>query len=642
MYYHAQGHVISALVILFSLTACSGESTDSLPFPVPGQTTPVDQPAVDDSVGDTGDTGNNSTDITPPSTPDNIRTTNITISTISFAWNAANDDVGVTAYRVYRDGSNTAFTTTTSLSFTVTNLSPGRRYEYSVSAVDAAGNESARSQVLSVTTPVPIDSTAPTTPSALRATSVSSNTVSLAWNAASDNIAVTAYRLYKNGSSTAFYTTSALSFTDTGLNPEQSYQYRVSAIDAAGNESSRSAALTVSTPATPDTSAPTTPSNLRSTTVTSDQISLMWNAASDNVGVTRYRLYKNGSNTAFATTSTQGYNDTGLTAEQSYQYRVSAVDAAGNESSRSAVLTVSTTAAPDSSAPTTPANLRSTTVTHEQINLMWNAASDNLGVTGYRLYKDGSSTAFASTTTPGYNDTGLTADQSYQYRVSAVDAAGNESALSSSLLVNTLAAPDSTAPTTPSSLRSTTVTSEQINLMWNAASDNVGVTGYRLYKDGSSTAFASTTTPGYSDTGLTADQSYQYRVSAVDEAGNESPLSSAITVTTDTVSVPQEVNLSWQSPTRNVDNSCLSGIEAYRLSFGTSSGNYQTSRDLSPGNGDVSCEQTDYDNSCSMPVMTCSYVTEPLESGTWYFVTQTIDLSGTVSANSNEVSRQVN
>ncbi len=543
MYYYAQGHVISALIISFTLTACSGDTTGSLPFPIPGQSTPTDETTVDSPVSDT----DNNKDVTPPSTPENIRTTNITVSTISFAWNAANDDVGVTAYRLYKDGSNTAFTTTTSLSFTITNLSAGRSYEYSVSAVDAAGNESARSQVLTVATPVPIDSTAPTTPSALRATSVTSNRVSIAWNAASDNVAVTGYRLYKNGSSTAFHTTSTLSFTDTGLNPEQSYQYRVSAIDAAGNESSRSAVLTVSTTATPDTSAPTTPTNLRSTTETSDQI-----------------------------------------------------------------------------------------------NLMWNAASDNVGVTGYRLYKNGSSTAFATTAAPGYNDTGLTADQSYQYRVSAVDAAGNESALSTSLMVNTLAAPDTSAPTTPSSLRSTTVTSDQINLMWNAASDNIGVTGYRLYKNGSSTPFATTTTPGYNDTGLTANQSYQYRVSAVDEAGNESALSSAISVTTDTVSVPQKVNLSWQSPTRNVDNSCLSGIQAYRLSFGTSSGNYQTSRDLSPGNGDVSCEQTGYDTTCSMQVMTCSYATEPLDSGTWYFVTQAIDLSGVVSGNSNEANKQIN
>lgn len=640
---YAQSRVLSALIILFSLTACSGETTDSLPFPIPGQTTPVDEPTIDDSVdGSVGDTGNNNTDITPPSTPDNIRTTNITISSISFAWDAANDDVGVTAYRVYRDGSNTAFTTTTSLSLTVTNLSAGRSYEYSVSAVDAAGNESARSQVLSATTLIPVDSTAPTTPSALRATSITSNTASLAWNAASDNVVVTGYRLYKNGSSTPLHTTTALSFTDTSLSPEQSYQYRISAFDAAGNESPLSAALIVLTPAAADTSAPTTPTNLRSTSVTHEQINLAWNAASDNVGVTGYRLYKDGSNVAFATTTATSYSDTGLTAEQSYLYRVSAVDAAGNVSSHSSLLTVSTTAAPDTSAPTTPTSLRSTTVTHEQINLMWNAASDNVGVAGYRLYKNGSSTAFATTTTPGYNDIDLEADQSYQYRVSAVDAAGNESALSNSLLVNTLSAPDTSAPTTPTNLHSTTVSSDQIDLVWNVASDNIGVTAYRLYRNGSSTPLATTATPGYSDTGLAANQSYQYRVSAIDEAGNESSLSSAITVTTDIVSVPQTVNLSWQSPTRNTDNSCLSGIDGYRLSYGTSSGNYQTSHDLYPGNGDVSCAQTDYDATCDTPVMTCSYDTEPLQSGTWYFVTQTIDLSGTVSDNSNEISRQVN
>ncbi|MCW9014817.1 MAG: fibronectin type III domain-containing protein, partial [Gammaproteobacteria bacterium] len=141
----------------------------------------------------------------------------------------------------------------------------------------------------------PGDDVRPSIPMSLRAIGATSSQVSFAWNASSDNVAVTGYRLYKNGSTTPFASTAALSFTDTGLVANQTYQYRVTAIDGAGNESNMSASLTVNTLSGVDSSAPTTPSNLRASNVSSDQISIAWNASSDNVAVTGYRLYKNGS-----------------------------------------------------------------------------------------------------------------------------------------------------------------------------------------------------------------------------------------------------------------------------------------------------------------------------------------------------------
>src|SRR3990167_5428984 len=87
--------------------------------------------------------------------------------------------------------------------------------------------------------------------------------------------------------------------------------------------------------------------------------------------------------------------------------------------------------------------------------------------------------------------------------------------------LNTSTSPDTTAPTTPTNLSATAVSSSQINLSWTASTDNVGVTGYDIYRNG--TLLTSVTTPSYSNTGLTASTLYSYTVRAKDAAGKISP-----------------------------------------------------------------------------------------------------------------------
>ena len=92
------------------------------------------------------------------------------------------------------------------------------------------------------------------------------------------------------------------------------------------------------------------------------------------------------------------------------------------------------------------------------------------------------------------------------------------------------APPDTTPPSVPTGLTATAVSSSQINLAWNASTDNVGVTGYRVYRGGTQIASVSSTT--YSDTGLTPSTTYSYTVAAFDAAGNVSAQSSPATATT--------------------------------------------------------------------------------------------------------------
>ncbi|MEV4611282.1 glycoside hydrolase family 6 protein [Kitasatospora sp. NPDC049258] len=90
--------------------------------------------------------------------------------------------------------------------------------------------------------------------------------------------------------------------------------------------------------------------------------------------------------------------------------------------------------------------------------------------------------------------------------------------------------PDTTAPTTPTGLRSTAVTSSGVSLAWSPATDNVGVTGYDVYRGGA--LVGSTTATSYADSGLAASTSYSYTVRARDAAGNASALSAALVVGT--------------------------------------------------------------------------------------------------------------
>src|SRR3989344_4660568 len=178
-------------------------------------------------------------------------------------------------------------------------------------------------------------------------------------------------------------------------------------------------------------------------------------------------------------------------------------------------------------------------VSSSQINLSWTASSDNVGVTGYRVYRGG--TQITTVTGTSYSDTGLSPSTTYSYTVAAVDGAGNISSQSTSAQATTQAPPppDTQAPTVPTNLSASAISSYQINLSWTASTDNVGVTGYRVERcQGSGcttfTQISTPTTNSYNDTGLVANMTYRYQVRAVDGAGNLSGYSSIVSGMTQT------------------------------------------------------------------------------------------------------------
>jgi chitodextrinase len=278
------------------------------------------------------------------------------------------------------------------------------------------------------TTAAPADTTPPTAPTNLATTAVTATSVALAWTAATDDVGVDHYEVTRDG--TALPSVTGTSVTDVGRSPVTLYHYSVVAVDAAGNRSP-AALLDVTTAA--DTTKPSAPTGLATGAVTSTQVQLAWTASTDDVGVVKYRVYRDSG--FLGESATTGYTDGTVLAGTTYTYTVSAVDAAGNESPPSAGLPVTTAAGPDTTPPTQPTGLAVGSVTASQVPLSWTASTDNVGVAKYRVYRNNG--FLGESTTTAYTDSTVVASTPYTYTVSAVDAAGNESAQSAAVSVTT-------------------------------------------------------------------------------------------------------------------------------------------------------------------------------------------------------------
>ena len=194
------------------------------------------------------DTFSGPVDSEPPTSPTNFKASNIRPTAADFSWTAATDNIGVVRYEINRGGNVLKTVDGNTTSATVDNLTPNTSYDISVIAYDAAGNPSQPSNVVGVTTPPSDDTTPPSVPGNLRSTGVTANSVSLAWNASTDNGGTIAgYDVYQG--TTKVSTTTSLQATITNLSPSTSYTFTVKARDPDGNTSAASNAVTAKTSA---------------------------------------------------------------------------------------------------------------------------------------------------------------------------------------------------------------------------------------------------------------------------------------------------------------------------------------------------------------------------------------------------------
>ncbi len=288
-------------------------------------------------------------DTTRPTVPTNLGVAAVG-STANLTWTASTDNVGVAGYEIYRatqnGGSAVLVGTTGTTSYVDRGLADGD-YWYYLKAYDAAGNTSWRTGYRMVSVGGAIqDTERPSVPTGLRVTVTQNNSVSMSWNAATDNVGVVGYRIYRattaNGAASLVGTAPSTSFIDTGL-ANGDYWYYLRAIDAAGNEGWRTGKRSVTVGGIPqDTQRPSTPRGLRITSVGATQVSMTWTASTDNVGVTQYRIINSADGSVVATSTTTSVTVTGLMSGTTYGLYVKAVDAAGNQSWRSNIQTLTT------------------------------------------------------------------------------------------------------------------------------------------------------------------------------------------------------------------------------------------------------------------------------------------------------------
>jgi len=291
-------------------------------------------------------------------------------------------------------------------------------------------SESANLHFTGTTTATAVTSDAagsPHWPARPRAT-VTDTTATLTWQPATDNLAVTHYRILQNGNPIA--TVTATDYQATNLSPALTYHFAVQAGDGIGDWTT-SPTITAHTTGIPDTTPPivaTTPATLLTTGTTWAELS--WPPATDEHGIDHYQVLAGGIPTNFtATTGTL----THLTPGTPYTFTVRAVDATGNTTTYPTTTSTITKPPYDTGAPTWshhPA-LRATT-DPTSITLTWPPATDDQQVSGYRLYLDGQPLGAGftpvnttnTTTELTHHITGLTPHSHYTIQIQAGDRSG--------------------------------------------------------------------------------------------------------------------------------------------------------------------------------------------------------------------------
>jgi hypothetical protein len=418
---------------------------------------------------------------------------------------SASDNLGVTGYQVSRGSSPLATVSTTT--FTDDTAPDGFGLTYQVRAVDAAGNVGpAANAAVSLN-----DVTSPVLDGLLSLSVGSDGAITVSWPAGSDNVGVTGYAISRDA--VPLTTISGTTYTDPGLAQAYTYSYEVVALDAAANPSAPLGGSVY----LPDITSPAAPSALSVTQVAPRSVDLHWTAASDNIAVDHYAVMLDG--VAVGATTDLQLLGVAVTDGVEHEFAVSAIDGAANTGPAAhASLTL-----PDVTAPSASSTFSATVVGADSVALSWSASTDNVGVVGYRISRDGFALAELPAGSLSHTDVGVGLGQ-HAYSLAAFDAAGN---LGPALFaVVTLR--DLVPPSVPLNLQGVALSGRRISLTWSASTDDhPGTITYRVFRG--KRRIAVTTSTSFVDRPPYL-RSYKYRVKAVDAAGNVSSFSLAIWV----------------------------------------------------------------------------------------------------------------
>lgn len=468
-----------------------------------------------------------------PTAPQNLTTTAKGVDHISVSWDASTDNIGVTGYKVMLNDVQLA--TVNQLSYTFNGLTDNINYKISVIAVDGSNNNSTETSITDTTLPIIIDNEDPTTVSNLVVSNVSLATADLNWDAATDNIGVTGYRILSNGTTLA--TVTATNATLNGLSPNTAYTVEVIAFDASNNTSTPQE---VSFNTLADTEAPLLSAPITLSDNGQETLSIQWNEATDNVAVAGYSVYVDGV-FAGSTVDTQ-FTISNLTAETSYTISITAEDFSGNVSS--SIENTFTTLPLKLVCDGGPANGDYTYEVANENNAPTitfipgrAGVGNSLIILYYKINNVDQGGHILTPNTPyGINASENDAIEFYfTYNIPE----GGEN--------NTAANPhqvtlgdcggsgdngDTESPTSPTGLTASNITTTSFDVSWVHSTDNVGVDHYEIYING--TLNSTTTSNQTNIQSLTENTVYSIVIIAKDAAGNaSSPVSISISTLND-------------------------------------------------------------------------------------------------------------
>ena len=429
-----------------------------------------------------------------------------------------------------------------------------------------------------------VDSIAPSAPGSLSATAASASEIDLSWTAASDNLGVAGYDVYRDGASApvAVLGPSTRTYADTAVAPSSTHSYTVDAFDAAGNHSGPAgpASATAAGGSVTVVLNPVADSYVTSASPTSNYgTSTVLRAAGGSTAMTSYLRFDlshvtgsiQGASLRITSSSTSslGFSARAVTdtswGEKTITYATApAIGAAAGSSGpitsgSVASVDIASLAAPaqggllsvaltgtgtqeslasreSATPPQLVLTVGSGSVSPPTASFTASATSADLGTpVTFTDTSTGSPTAWSwsfgdgSTSTQPNPSHAWSAAATYTVTLTASNIYGSTSA-SRTVTVNA----DTAAPSTPGSLVVAAAGSAEIDLTWDASSDNVGVAGYDVYRDGASAPLAvlGPSATSYADLAVAPASTHSYTVDAFDAAGNHSTPAGPMSATT--------------------------------------------------------------------------------------------------------------
>ena len=389
--------------------------------------------------------------------------------------------------------------------------------------------------------------------------------INLSWKSSYDNNYVTEYLVYQDV--VLIGKTTGITLKVTGLTPSTAYVFMVKATDISGNISAASNSLNIST-LPPDTELPSAPASMSATQLTFKSVVLNWNKPTDNEGILKYEVYKDG--VLYKETEDTTMMIKGLYALITYSFTVKSIDYTGNISIASDPFLVTTLEGPVLDVTANDENVS----TGEGIDKIHDGDPNSKWLVGtptawiqfaYRDQKtwrkyaitsgndfpdrdfkdwtlkasnDGANWSIIDTRTgEGWTDRNFartfefTNDNAFKYYLIDITAFNGATITQASEIVFT-SGNDTEAPTAPVGLIAGDITHKSFKLSWIAATDNETLTNYEVFQDGNSIGSIIAKDTSYNVVSLQPSTKYILIVKAKDFSGNISLGSTPLEVTT--------------------------------------------------------------------------------------------------------------